>query len=73
MQLDNNIDTEESNKIEDIADIESNSYKESEVLSLDTSDIDLDEMVKNKKYVTYMYIYTFLNIYLIYSIFISGC
>ncbi|KAK9295672.1 hypothetical protein QLX08_010090 [Tetragonisca angustula] len=44
MQLDNNIDTEESNKIEDIADIESNSYKESEVLSLDTSDIDLDEM-----------------------------
>lgn len=52
MQLDNNIDTEESNKIEDIADVESNSYKELEVLSLDTSDIDFDEMVKNKKYVT---------------------
>lgn len=48
MQFDNNIDTEESNKIEDIADVESNSYKESEVLSLDTSDIDFDEMVKKK-------------------------
>ncbi|KAK1120064.1 hypothetical protein K0M31_012789 [Melipona bicolor] len=45
MQLNNNIDIEESNKIEDIA--ENNSYKESEVPSLDTSDIDFDEMAAN--------------------------
>lgn len=40
------IDTEESNKTEDIADVETNLYKES-VLSLDISDIDLDELAAN--------------------------
>lgn len=39
-----NIDSKESNKTEDIADVETNLYKES-VLSLDISDIDLDELV----------------------------
>ncbi|KOX73082.1 X-ray repair cross-complementing protein 5, partial [Melipona quadrifasciata] len=64
MQLDNNIDTEESNKIEDIAE---NNYKESEVPSLDTSDIDFDEMVKTRNISLYVHIYIFeylFNIFL---------
>lgn len=46
MQVNEDIDinTKESNIAEDIADVETNLYKES-VLSLDISDIDLDELV----------------------------
>lgn len=72
MQLDNNINIEEFNKIEDIVGVESNSYKESEVLSLDTSDIDFDEMVKIRNMLLYVHIYIFEYLF-IYSIFISGC
>lgn len=44
MQIDDNSDTKD-NKIEDKVDIENNSYKEDSILSLDTSDVDLDELV----------------------------
>ncbi|XP_031773887.1 LOW QUALITY PROTEIN: X-ray repair cross-complementing protein 5 [Apis florea] len=46
MQIDDNSDTKD-NKIEDKVDIENNSYKEDSILSLDTSDVDLDELVAN--------------------------
>lgn len=59
------IDTKESNKTEEIADVETNLYKES-VLSLDISDIDLDELVQQeiKTYVTVykIYIYVYVHI-----------
>lgn len=45
MQIDDNSDTKDCNKIEDKVDIENNSYKEDSILSLDTSDVDLDELV----------------------------
>lgn len=44
MQIDDNSDTKD-NTIEDKVDIENNSYKEDSILSLDTSDVDLDELV----------------------------
>ncbi|PBC30259.1 X-ray repair cross-complementing protein 5-like isoform X1 [Apis cerana] len=47
MQIDDNSDTKDCNKIEDKVDIENNSYKEDSILSLDTSDVDLDELVAN--------------------------
>lgn len=45
MQIDNSDSTKDCNKIEDKTDIENNSYKEDSILSLDTSDVDLDELV----------------------------
>ncbi|OAD59287.1 X-ray repair cross-complementing protein 5, partial [Eufriesea mexicana] len=42
--INDNINTNESNKVEDIIDDDNNSYKEESVLSMDTSDIDLDEL-----------------------------
>lgn len=45
MQIDNSDFTKDCNKIEDKTDIENNSYKEDSILSLDTSDVDLDELV----------------------------
>lgn len=44
MQIDDNSDTKD-NTIENKVDIENNSYKEDSILSLDTSDVDLDELV----------------------------